>query len=86
MKILKTMTNVELETQLQKCFFSITERQDIAVNINYDEVCIKFWGRSGEAVQTFNIKLPFSDEEYLFHTFEDFALFITAGVVRILVN
>ena len=86
MKILKTMTNAELEERLQKYFFAITGCQAVVINIDYDEVYIKTWGRSGQIVQAFTIELPFSSEEYLFDTFEDFALFITSGIVRILVN
>ena len=86
MKILKTMTNTELEAKLQKYFLVVTECTDIAIDIDYDTVYVKAWGRSGENIQTFIIELPLSDESYLFETFEDFALFITSSIVRILVN
>ena len=86
MKILKTITNAELEKKLQKYFFVITGCQAVIVDINYDEVYIKIWGRDGVIIRTFTIELPYSDEEYLFDTFEDLALFATSNIVRILVN
>ena len=86
MKILKTMTNGELETKLQEYFLVVTGCADITIDIDYDTVYVKAWGRSGANIQTFIIELPLCDEEHLFDIFEDFALFITSSIVRILVG